>query len=78
MEAVPTLPILLLVVCGAGILGLGAIAGLIVLLLKLGVIGQYALKQEPEEIDAEYSLSQSREARYEEEPEEEPSNSSLS
>lgn len=51
-----------------GVLGLGTIAGLVILLLKLGVIGQYALKQEPEEVDAEYSLSQSREARYEGEP----------
>ena len=68
MEALSTLPMILLVVCGAGILGLGGVAGLIILLLKLGVIGQYALKQEPEEIDAEYSLSQSHEARYEGEP----------
>lgn len=68
-----TLSVNLLTLLGAafcvGILGLGGIAGLVVLLLKLGVIGQYALKQEPEEVDAEYSLSQSREARYEGEPE---------
>jgi hypothetical protein len=51
-----------------GLLGLAGIVGLVVLLLKLGVIGQYALKEEAEEIDAEYSLSQSREARYEGEP----------
>lgn len=60
---------LLGVACCLGVLGLGGIVGLVVLLLKLGVIGQYALKQEPEEIDAEYSLNQSREARYEGEPE---------
>ncbi len=60
---------LLGVACCLGVLGLGGIVGLVVLLLKLGVIGQYALKQEPEEIDAEYSLSQSREARYEGESE---------
>jgi hypothetical protein len=54
-----------------GVLGLLAIVGLVVLLLKLGVIGQYALKKEPEEIDAEYSLNQSHEARYEGEPSEE-------
>ena len=60
---------LLGVACCLGVLGLGGIAGLVVLLLKLGVIGQYALKQEPEEIDAEYSLGQSREARYEGESE---------
>jgi len=55
----------------AGLLGVGVILGLVVLLLKLGVIGQYAFKQEPEEIDAEYSLSQSHEARYEGESSEE-------
>ncbi len=60
---------LLGVACCLGVLGLGGIVGLVVLLLKLGVIGQYALKQEPEEVDAEYSLSQSREARYEGESE---------
>ena len=53
----------MLAVCCLGILGLGSIVGLVVFLLKLGVIGQYALKQEPEEIDAEYTLNQSREAR---------------
>jgi hypothetical protein len=62
--------LLLAVVC-LGVLGLGTIVGLIVLLLKLGVIGQYALQQESEEIDAEYSLGQSHEARYEGEPGEE-------
>jgi hypothetical protein len=70
MEALPVnLLTLLGVACCLGVLGLGGIVGLVVLLLKLGVIGQYALKQEPEEIDAEYSLSQSREARYEGESE---------
>ena len=70
MEALPVnLLTLLGVACCLGVLGLGGIVGFVVLLLKLGVIGQYALKQEPEEIDAEYSLSQSREARYEGEPE---------
>ena len=70
MEALPVnLLTLLGVACCLGVLGLGGIVGLVVLLLKLGVIGQYALKQEPEEVDAEYSLSQSREARYEGEPE---------
>ena len=68
MEPVLTLPLILLAACGLGLLGLGGIAGLVVLLLKLGVIGQYALKREPEEVDAEYTLDQSREARYEEEP----------
>lgn len=62
MASITTL--LLAVVC-LGVLGLGTIVGLIVLLFKLGVIGQYALKHEPEEVDAEYSLSQSHEARYE-------------
>lgn len=64
-----TLPVNLLTLLGAafcvGILGLGGIVGFVVLLLKLGVIGQYAFKQETEEIDAEYTLGQSREARYE-------------
>lgn len=70
MEALPVnLLTLLGVACCLGVLGLGGIVGLVVLLLKLGVIGQYALKQEPEEVDAEYSLSQSREARYEGESE---------
>jgi hypothetical protein len=70
MEALPVnLLTLLGVACCLGVLGLGGIVGLVVLLLKLGVIGQYALKQEPEEIDAEYSLGQSREARYEGESE---------
>ena len=68
MESVPILSTALLTVCCLGILGLGGTLGLVILLLKLGVIGQYALKQEPEEIDAEYTLSQSREARYEGEP----------
>lgn len=69
METVPgNLLTLLGAACCLGILGLGGIVGLAVLLLKLGVIGQYALKQEAEEIDAQYSLSQSREARYEGEP----------
>jgi len=68
MESVLTLPIALLVACGIGFLGLGGLVGLVVLLLKLGVVGQYALKQEPEEIDGQYTLSQSREARYEGEP----------
>ncbi len=68
MASITTL--LVAAVC-LGIFGLAAIAGLVVLLLKLGVIGQYALKKEPEEIVAEYSLSQSREARYEREPSEE-------
>ena len=67
-----TLPVNLLTLLGAacclGVFGLGGIVGLVVLLLKLGVIGQYALKQEQKEIDAEYTLSQSREARYEGEP----------
>lgn len=62
--------LLVTVVCLV-VMGLLAIAGLVVLLLKLGVIGQYALKKEPEEIDAEYSLNQSHEARYEGEPGEE-------
>jgi hypothetical protein len=70
MEALPVnLLTLLGVACCLGVLGLGGIVGLVVLLLKLGVIGQYALKQESEEIDAEYSLNQSREARYEGESE---------
>ncbi len=69
METVPgNLLTLLAVASCLGITVLGGIFGLGILLLKLGVIGQYALKQEPEEIDAEYSLSQSREARYEGEP----------
>jgi hypothetical protein len=62
MEPVLTLPIMLLTACGVGLLGLGGLAGIVVLLLKLGVIGQYAFKEEPEEIDAEYTLDQSREA----------------
>lgn len=65
-----SLPVLLLGVICLGVLGLGGLVGLVILLLKLGVIGQYALKQEPEEVDAEYSLGQSREARYEGEPDE--------
>jgi len=70
METLPVNLLTLLVAASClGILVLGGIAGLVVLLLKLGVIGQYALKKEPEGIDAEYSLSQSREARYEGEPE---------
>jgi Na+-transporting methylmalonyl-CoA/oxaloacetate decarboxylase gamma subunit len=72
MEA---LPMNLMALLGSAlclvVLGLGGIAGLVVLLLKLGVIGQYALKQEAEEIDAEYSINQSREVRYEGEPKEE-------
>jgi hypothetical protein len=72
MEPFPVNLLTLLAAAGCLVLlGLGGIVGLVVLLLKLGVIGQYALKQEPEEIDAEYSLSQSREARYEGEPDEE-------
>jgi len=72
MESLPVNLLTLLAAVGClGLLGLGGIVGLAVLLLKLGVIGQYALKQEPEEIDAEYSLGQSREARYEGEPDEE-------
>ena len=70
MEALPVNMMTLLgLACCLGVFGLGGIVGLVVLLLKLGVIGQYALKQEPEEVDAEYSLSQSREARHEGEPE---------
>ena len=68
MESVLTLPIALLAACVVGLLGLGGLVGLAVLLLKLGVIGQYALKQEPEEVGGQYTLSQSREARYEGEP----------
>lgn len=62
MESVTALPLMLLGLVCLGILGLGGIVGLIVLLLKLGVIGQYALKKEPPEIDADYTLDQSREA----------------
>jgi hypothetical protein len=68
MEPVLALPVMLLAACGLGLLGLGGIAGFVILLLKLGVIGQHALKQEPEEVDAEYTLDQSREAHYEGEP----------
>ncbi|UCC64390.1 MAG: hypothetical protein JSV36_04845 [Anaerolineae bacterium] len=69
MESVPNLSIALLAACCViGFLGLGGLVGLVVLLLKLGIIGQYALKQEPQEIDGQYTLSQSREARYEGEP----------
>ena len=70
MEVLPVTLLTLLITAGClSLLVLGGIVGLVVLLLKLGVIGQYALKQEPEEIDAEYSLGQSREARYEGESE---------
>lgn len=70
MEVLPVTLLTLLITAGClSLLVLGGIVGLVVLLLKLGVIGQYALKQEPEEMDAEYSLSQSREARYEGESE---------
>jgi len=65
MEPVLTWPMMLLALFCLGVLGLGGIVGFVLLLLKLGVIGQYALKREPEEIDAEYTLGQSREARYE-------------
>ena len=68
MESVPSLSIALLAACVIGFLGLGGLVVLVVLLLKLGVVGQYALKREPEEIDGQYTLSQSREARYEGEP----------
>ncbi len=53
---------LLLLVVGAilVLLGLGAIVGIVVLLFKLGVIGQYALKEEvPDE--GSYRIEQSRE-----------------
>jgi len=66
MESVAALPMIFLSIVCLGVLGLGGVVGVVLLLLKLGVIGQYALKQEPKEIDAEYSLNQSRESRYEE------------
>jgi len=54
--------------CGSGLLAvlvlfvlLLALAGLIILLLKLGVIFHYATKQEPEGQSSEYSLEQSKE-----------------
>ena len=62
---------LVLICGGVSFLGLVALIGLGVLLLKLGVIAQYALKREPEHKAATYSLDQSREARYEGEPDRE-------
>ncbi|MCL7451560.1 MAG: hypothetical protein M8467_00745 [Anaerolineae bacterium] len=57
MEAV-CIPIVL-VVAGLGLLA--AVAGLIVVLVKLGVIAQYAVREEPADT-ADYSLDESKEA----------------
>lgn len=42
------------------VIGLVALAGLIVLLVKLGVIVHYAAKPEPQDMSADYRLDDSR------------------
>lgn len=44
------------------IIGLIALAGLIVLLVKLGVIAHYAAKTEPQDASGDYTLDESRAA----------------
>ena len=51
---------LTVILCLAGLLGLAALAGVAIVLLKMGVIGAYWLKgQQPTEDTADYRLDQS-------------------
>lgn len=55
--------VLTTILCLVGLLGLGGLVGLGIILLKLGVIGSYWLKDgEPGDEIGDYKLDQSREA----------------